>query len=69
MAEIGDEPKILQLPTEVLLEIFGYLPERWDVSLACQSFYEVVCKLEMNSLCLSVKDDNVCIDNRFHKLF
>ena len=50
---------IVQLPVEVLMEIFNYVPERCDISLVCQKFYETVCKLELNSKWLSVKDDNV----------
>lgn len=47
-----------QLPVEMLLKIFSYLPSYGNVSLVNKLFYDVACKLN---------DSNVCVS--FHSIF
>ncbi len=50
--------KIDQLPVEMLMKIFSFLPRYEDVSLVNKLFYEIAC---------TVNDPNICltIDERF----
>lgn len=45
--------KIDQLPVEVLIEIFRYLPRYDDVSLVSKLFYDVACLVRDSKNCVS----------------
>lgn len=52
-----DDPKKLdELPTEILLEIISYVPSRWNVSLVCWKFYDIVCEIEREEFCMKLID-------------
>lgn len=44
------------LPTELLIEIFRYVPNRWNLSLVCWNFYEIVCEIEKEKFILKLID-------------
>lgn len=44
------------LPTEVLMEIFSYVPNKKPLKLTCAGLYETICKLEEQKLRLVLKD-------------
>lgn len=46
---------IEQLPIEMLLKIFDYLPTFCDVSLVNKLFYDVACKVHDPHICLMVR--------------
>lgn len=56
------EPSILLLPTELLIEIFEYVPYRWDISQVCRTFYEVLCTVDRNFHKLVVNDEKTVCD-------
>lgn len=35
-----------QLPPEVLMEIFSHVPNRFNLSLVCSDFYDLVCEID-----------------------
>lgn len=49
---------ISQLPTELLMNIFEYIPNRCNLSLVCLKFYEIICKIEQNIYQISIKDQD-----------
>lgn len=55
----NDDLTILQLPNELLMKVFEYVPCLWNVSMVCRQFYEVLCKVEMNAYKLTVKHENI----------
>lgn len=59
-----DAATILQLPTELLIKLFEYIPERWSIALVCRQFYEVLCKVDKKSYKLVVRDEKMVRDNR-----
>lgn len=48
--------KLDELPTEVLLEIFNYVPNRWNLTLVCWDFYEIVCEVERERFSMNLTD-------------
>jgi F-box-like len=58
------ENSIEKLPTELLINIFKYIPDRWSISLVSRLFYEVVCKIEQNIYEISIQDKNL-VKKRF----
>lgn len=52
-------PKVLQLPAEVLIEIFSYVQYRDDVRLVCHQFYEVICLMESVGGKIVVRDERM----------
>lgn len=44
------------LPAELVIKIFEYLPDRWNVSLVCRGFYEFSCIIERNFYKLAIND-------------
>lgn len=53
--------KLNDLPTEILFKIFDYIPNRWNLSLVCWDFYEIVCEIEKNQFCFKLIDVSCCI--------
>lgn len=53
--------KLDDLPTEMLFKIFSYIPNRWNLSLVCWDFYEIVCEIEKNQFCFKLIDVSRCI--------
>lgn len=47
---------IQELPFEVLVHIFKFLPNRWNISIVCSEFYDVVCAIERNKFSLKLID-------------
>lgn len=43
-------------PIEILLHIFGFIPNKWSLSLACWKFYEIICETEKEKFCLKLID-------------
>lgn len=54
---VQDDSIIFKLPNELLIQIFKYVPERWNLSLVCKHFYEVVCTIEKNSQKILLNDE------------
>lgn len=52
---------ILNLPNDVLMDIFDYVPNKKLLSLTCKHFYKIICKLEANRLPIAISDDKVRI--------
>jgi len=44
---------ILDLPDEMLLKILNDVPNRYEASLTCQRFYEMVCVIEANKFVMN----------------
>lgn len=53
---MNDSKKLDELPTEILLEIISYVPSRWNLSLVCWKFYEIVCEIEREEFCMKLVD-------------
>lgn len=45
-----------ELPVEILLHIFGFIPNKWNLSLVCWKFYEIVAETEKGKFCLKLID-------------
>jgi len=45
---------ILDLPDEMLLKILTCVPNRYEASLSCQRFYEMICVIETNKFVMKV---------------
>lgn len=41
-----------ELPSEILLKIFNYIPDRRSVALVNRRFYDAVCTLDEPQICL-----------------
>jgi hypothetical protein len=52
-------PKILLLPTEVLIEIFSYVQHRDNIRLICHRFYEVLCLMESYGGKIVIQDERI----------
>lgn len=53
--------KMDELPIEMLLKIFSYVPDRKPVALVNRRFYDVVCTLDEPQLCPAVYERLVSI--------
>lgn len=51
------EKKMLDLPDEVLLVIFSFVPNRFKASQVCHKFYELVCEIDKNKFVMKIKPD------------
>lgn len=49
--------KILQLPVEIIIEIFSYISDRRSLPFVCQRFYQIICFMERTFCILSIKDE------------
>lgn len=49
--------KLEELPIEILLKIFSYLPSYDNVSLVNKQFYNIVCELCDSKLCLILNSE------------
>lgn len=47
------------LPYEVLVKVFNYVENRWNLAQVCWKFYEIVCDVERNNLILKLIDVNM----------
>ena len=47
---------IQELPCEVILHIFKFIPNRWNLSMVCCDFYDLVCEVERNKFSLKLID-------------
>lgn len=45
-----------ELPTEILLHIFDYIPNKWNLSLVCWDFYEIICEIEREKFVIKLID-------------
>lgn len=48
--------KLDELPSEVLRNIFKFVPNRWNLALVCWDFYEVVCEVERELFVMKLTD-------------
>lgn len=48
--------RLVDLPIEVLLHIFDYIPSRWNLSLVCWNFYEIICEIEKENFAMKLID-------------
>lgn len=52
-----DWPKnILNLPSELLMEIIKYVPNKTVLKLTSKKFFQIVCKIEIKKFRLVIKD-------------
>ncbi|CRK91355.1 CLUMA_CG005028, isoform A [Clunio marinus] len=52
---------LTELPIEILLKIFKYVGNRWNLSTVSLQFYDIVCEIEKEKFCLKlidIKDDD-----------
>lgn len=59
----NQEAMILQLPNELLMKIIEFVPERFDISMVCVKFHEIVCTLDRKSHKIALKDENTVSGN------
>ena len=50
--------KLDELPTEILLHIFDFIPNRWSLSSVCWDFYEIICEIEREKFVMKLIDVN-----------
>lgn len=55
----NEVPLVLQLPTEILIEILSRIQHRDDVRLACHRFYEVICLMEFEGGKIAIQDERM----------
>jgi hypothetical protein len=55
----NQEAMILRLPNELLMKIIEYTPERFDISMVCVKFHDIVCTLEQKSHKIALKDEKM----------
>lgn len=55
----NQDAMILQLPNELIMKIIECIPERFETSLVCGKFYEIVCTLERKRHRIDVRDENM----------
>lgn len=53
---MGAEKQLLDLPTEVLMKIFSYVPNKVPLKFTGLDVYKIICKIEQNKLRLVIKD-------------
>ena len=58
MSPQKEYPSILQLPVEILIEIFNYITDHRYIPFVCHRFYQVICLMERNFCILSIKDES-----------
>lgn len=59
-----------ELPIEILMKIFSYLPSYDKVSLVNKKFYNIVCEMSDSKICLALNPDLfVSIVNNFSVFF
>lgn len=46
---------IQKLPFDTVKEILKYVPDRWNASMVCALFYEVVAEIERNMFVLNLE--------------
>lgn len=56
---MDSETNILQLPTEVMIEIFEYIQYRDNVRLVCHRFYEIICLMENIGEKITIHDERM----------
>lgn len=49
------------LPNELLMAIFEFIPERWNIAATCRQFYQVVCAIEKNLYKVVLTDEKMVI--------
>lgn len=57
MSPQKEYPGILQLPSELLIEIFSYIKDHRHIPFVCHRFYQIICLMERNFCLLSIKDE------------
>ncbi|XP_070494693.1 uncharacterized protein [Chironomus tepperi] len=63
MSPLKDHPSILQLPSELLIEIFSYITDHRYITFVCHRFYQIICLMQRNFCILSIKDENTLLRN------
>lgn len=53
---MGETKFLVDFSVEILLHIFGFIPNKWNLSLVCWKFYEIVCNIEREQFCLKLID-------------
>lgn len=59
MTAENSETHILLLPNELLMKIIEFVSKRSDVSLVCQRFYDLTCKIERNRMKILIDDEKM----------
>lgn len=54
--KMNTEKKLLDLPTEVLMKIFSYVPNKVPLKFTGLDVYKIICKIEQNKFRLVIKD-------------
>ena len=57
MSPQKEYPGILQLPVELLIEIFSYITDHRYIPFVCHRFYQIICLMERHFCILSIKDE------------
>jgi F-box-like len=57
------------LPSEVLLHIFSFIPNRTNLSYVCLDFYDLVCEIEKNKFRLKLTDVSYYFNELQNKKF
>ncbi|CRK91005.1 CLUMA_CG004693, isoform A [Clunio marinus] len=58
----SDIYRLDNLPIEILMNIFSYVPDKWNLSQVCRYFYEIICKVERKSHKLNISDEKMLLD-------
>lgn len=57
---------IEELPIEMLMKIFSYLPSYKNVSIVNKHFYNIACELCDSKICLELKSELFVSNNIFY---
>lgn len=48
---------IINLPSEVLVKIVKFVPNKTPLKLVCKYFYEIICHIEVKTSRIKIYDD------------
>ncbi|KAG5679466.1 hypothetical protein PVAND_009031 [Polypedilum vanderplanki] len=60
--------QIKSLPDEILMEIFGYVDQKWQLSMTCKTFYYICCKVDENRYLVKINGKMIMNDKIFASL-
>lgn len=61
--KVQDDDGNWLVPSEVLLHILGFVPERFNIACTCKLLYDLVCLIEKNKRTLKINSELVRSDS------